>query len=70
MVCIHATRELGMAIFLVAAKTWMISVIMVDLSKNGSFETPATLGFSPGGHDPDRGARVRLVERNLMLRRS
>ena len=45
LVFIPATRELSTAIFLVGAKTRVISVMMLDLSENGSFETLAALGF-------------------------
>ncbi len=45
LVFIPATRELSTAIFLVSANTRVISVMMLDLSENGSFETLAALGF-------------------------
>ena len=45
LVFIPATRELSTALFLVAAHTRVISVMMLDLSENGSFETLAALGF-------------------------
>ncbi len=45
LVFIPATRELSTAIFLVGARTRVISVMMLDLSENGSFETLAALGF-------------------------
>ena len=45
LVFIPATRELSTAIFLVSAHTRVISVLMLDLSENGSFETLAALGF-------------------------
>jgi iron(III) transport system permease protein len=45
LVFIPATRELSTALFLVAAHTRVISVMMLDLSENGSFETLASLGF-------------------------
>jgi iron(III) transport system permease protein len=45
LVFIPATRELSTAIFLVSAKTRVISVMLLDLSENGSFETLAALGF-------------------------
>ncbi len=45
LVFIPATRELSTAIFLVSARTRVISVMMLDLSENGSFEALAALGF-------------------------
>jgi iron(III) transport system permease protein len=45
LVFIPATRELSTAIFLVGAQTRVISVMMLDLSENGSFEILAALGF-------------------------
>jgi len=45
LVFIPASRELSTAIFLVAAKTRVISVMILDLSENGSFELLAALGF-------------------------
>jgi iron(III) transport system permease protein len=45
LVFIPATRELSTALFLVGAQTRVISVMMLDLSENGSFETLAALGF-------------------------
>jgi iron(III) transport system permease protein len=71
LVFIPATRELSTAIFLVAAHTRVISMMMLDLSENGSFETLAALGFVllvvtilivMIGY--------RLVGRDFMLRRS
>ncbi|HET8997019.1 MAG TPA: iron ABC transporter permease, partial [Acetobacteraceae bacterium] len=41
LVFIPASRELSTALFLVAAHTRVISVMMLDLSENGSFETLA-----------------------------
>jgi iron(III) transport system permease protein len=71
LVFIPATRELSTAIFLVAAHTRVISMMMLDLSENGSFETLAALGFVL------LGATIlivmlgyRLVGRDFMLRRS
>ena len=71
LVFIPATRELSTAIFLVAANTRVISVMMLDLSENGSFETLAALGFFL------LGTTIlivllgyRLVGRDFMLRRS
>jgi iron(III) transport system permease protein len=71
LVFIPATRELSTAIFLVGAKTRVISVMMLDLSENGSFETLAALGFLL------LGATIlivwigyRLVGHDFMLRRS
>jgi iron(III) transport system permease protein len=71
LVFIPATRELSSAIFLVSAKTRVISVMMLDLSENGSFETLAALGFLL------LGATIlivligyRLVGHDFMLRRS
>jgi iron(III) transport system permease protein len=45
LVFIPATRELSTAIFLVSAKTRVISVMILDLSENGSFELLSALGF-------------------------
>jgi iron(III) transport system permease protein len=71
LVFIPATRELSTAIFLVGAKTRVISVMMLDLSENGSFETLAALGFFL------LGVTVvivlmgyKMVGRDFMLRRS
>jgi iron(III) transport system permease protein len=71
LVFIPAARELSTAIFLVAAHTRVISMMMLDLSENGSFETLAALGFVL------LGATIlivmlgyRLVGRDFMLRRS
>ena len=71
LVFIPATRELSTAIFLVAAQTRVISVMMLDLSENGSFETLAALGFFL------LGATIlivllgyKIVGRDFMLRRS
>ncbi len=71
LVFIPATRELSTALFLVAARTRVISVMMLDLSENGSFETLAALGFFL------LGVTIlvvligyKLVGRDFMLRRS
>jgi iron(III) transport system permease protein len=71
LVFIPATRELSTAIFLVSANTRVISVMMLDLSENGSFETLAALGFFL------LGATIlivllgyKLVGRDFMLRRA
>ena len=71
LVFIPATRELSTAIFLVGAHTRVISVMMLDLSENGSFETLAALGFFL------LGVTIvivmlgyKLVGRDFMLRRS
>jgi iron(III) transport system permease protein len=45
LVFIPAARELSTAIFLVGANTRVISVMLLDLSENGNFETLAALGF-------------------------
>lgn len=45
LVFIPASRELSTALFLVTGKTRVISMMMLDLSENGSFETLAALGF-------------------------
>jgi iron(III) transport system permease protein len=45
LVFIPATRELSTAIFLVGAKTRVLSVMLLDLSESGNFETLAALGF-------------------------
>jgi iron(III) transport system permease protein len=71
LVFIPATRELSTALFLVGARTRVISVMMLDLSENGSFETLAALGFFL------LGVTIlivllgyKLVGRDFMLRRS
>jgi len=71
LVFIPATRELSTAIFLVGAKTRVISVMMLDLSENGSFETLAALGlFLLGITILIVLAGYRLLGRDFMLRRS
>jgi len=45
LVFIPASRELSTAIFLTSSNTRVISVMMLDLSENGSFEPLAALGF-------------------------
>ena len=71
LVFIPATRELSTALFLVGAKTRVISVMLLDLSENGNFETLAALGFFL------LGVTVlivligtKIVGRDLLLRRS
>jgi iron(III) transport system permease protein len=71
LVFIPATRELSTAIFLVGAQTRVISVMMLDLSENGSFEILAALGFFL------LGATIlivllgyKVIGRDFMLRRS
>ncbi|MDI3468967.1 MAG: hypothetical protein OJF62_001030 [Pseudolabrys sp.] len=71
LVFIPATRELSTAIFLVGAQTRVISVMMLDLSENGSFEILAALGFFL------LGATIlivllgyKIIGRDFMLRRS
>ena len=71
LVFIPASRELSTAIFLVAAKTRVISVMILDLSENGSFELLAALGFFL------LGVTIlivligyRLVGRDFLLRKS
>lgn len=44
LVFIGATRELSTAIFLTGPKTKVMSVLMLDLSEEGAFETLAALG--------------------------
>jgi iron(III) transport system permease protein len=71
LVFIPATRELSTAIFLVGAKTRVISVMMLDLSENGSFETLAALGFFLLGVTVLIVlAGYKLLGRDFMLRRS
>lgn len=71
LVFIPATRELSTAIFLVAAHTRVISLMMLDLSENGSFETLAALGFFLLGVTIVIVAvGYKLVGRDFMLRRS
>lgn len=71
LVFIPASRELSTAIFLVTAKTRVISVMILDLSENGSFELLAALGFFL------LGVTIlivligyRLVGRDFLLRKS
>jgi iron(III) transport system permease protein len=45
LVFIPATRELSTAIFLVGANTRVISVMLLDLSEDGNFETLSALGI-------------------------
>ena len=71
LVFIPATRELSTAIFLVAAQTRVISVMILDLSENGSFEILAALGFFLLGITIMIVlAGYRLVGRDFLLRRS
>jgi iron(III) transport system permease protein len=71
LVFIPATRELSTAIFLVAAHTRVISMMMLDLSENGSFETLAALGFLLLGFTIlIVSIGYRMVGRDFMLRRS
>ena len=70
LVFIPATRELSTAIFLVSAHTRVISVLMLDLSENGSFEALAALGFFLLGVTILIVlAGYRLVGRDFLLRR-
>ena len=70
LVFIPATRELSTAIFLVSANTRVISVLMLDLSENGSFEALAALGFFLLGVTIlIVGLGYRLVGRDFLLRR-
>ena len=71
LVFIPASRELSTAIFLVAAKTRVISVMLLDLSENGSFELLAALGFFLLGVTILIVlAGYRLVGRDFLLRKS
>ena len=71
LVFIPAARELSTAIFLVGAKTRVISVMMLDLSENGSFETLAALGFFLLGVTlVVVFVGYRMLGRDFMLRRS
>ena len=72
LVFIPATRELSTAIFLVGANTRVISVMLLDLSENGNFETLAALGFFLLGVTIAHRARsaIELVGRDFMLRKS
>ncbi len=45
LVFIPATRELSTAIFLVGANTRVVSVMLLDLSEDGNFETLSALGI-------------------------
>lgn len=70
LVFIPATRELSTAIFLVSAHTRVISVMMLDLSENGSFEALAALGFFLLGVTILIVATgYKLVGRDFLLRR-
>jgi iron(III) transport system permease protein len=71
LVFIPAARELSTAIFLVGANTRVISVMMLDLSENGSFETLAALGFFLLGVTLlVVFVGYRMLGRDFMLRRS
>lgn len=71
LVFIPAVRELSTALFLVGPNTRVISVMMLDLSENGSFETLAALGFVLLGATLAIVAiGYRIVGRDFMLRRS
>jgi iron(III) transport system permease protein len=71
LVFIPATRELSTAIFLVGAKTRVISVMLLDLSENGNFETLAALGFFLLGVTILIVlAGYKLLGRDFMLKRS
>ncbi len=71
LVFIPASRELSTAIFLVSAKTRVISVMILDLSENGSFETLAALGFFLLGVTILIVlAGYRIIGRDFLLRRS
>jgi iron(III) transport system permease protein len=71
LVFIPATRELSTAIFLVVAKTRVVSTMMLDLSENGSFETLAALGiFLLVAVVLIVTAGYRMLGRDFMLRRS
>jgi iron(III) transport system permease protein len=71
LVFIPATRELSTAIFLVAAQTRVISVMILDLSENGSFEVLAALGFFLLGLTILIVlAGYRLIGRDFLLRRA
>lgn len=71
LVFIPATRELSTAIFLFSANTRVISVMMMDLSENGSFEALAALGFFLLGVTIlITTIGYRLVGRDFLLRRS
>ena len=45
LVFIPATRELSTAMFLYGPKTRTMSVMLMDMSEEGNFETLAALGF-------------------------
>lgn len=71
LVFIPAIRELSTAIFLVGAKTRVISVMLLDLTEDGNFETVsalglvllvATIGIVIAGY--------KLLGRDFMLRRA
>jgi len=71
LVFIPATRELSTAIFLVTAKTRVVSTMILDLSENGNFELLAALGFFLLGVTVLIVlAGYRLLGRDFMLRRS
>src|SRR5260221_703657 len=71
LVFIPATRELSTAIFLVGAKTRVISVMLLDLSETGNFETLAALGFFLlGATILIVLAGYKLVGRDFLLRRN
>lgn len=71
LVFIPATRELSTAVFLVGSQTRVISVMLMDLSENGSFELMAALGFLLlGATILIVMAGYRIVGRDLLLKRS
>jgi len=71
LVFIPASRELSTAIFLFTAKTRVISVMILDLSENGSFELLAALGFFLLGVTILIAlAGYRLVGRDFLLRKA
>lgn len=71
LVFIPAMRELSTAIFLVGAKTRVISVMLLDLSEDGNFETLSALGLVLlASTILIVVAGYRLVSRDFLLRKA
>jgi len=70
LVFIPATRELSTAMFLYGPKTRTMSVMLMDMSEEGNFETLAALGFMLLASTlVIVGLAMRFLGRDFMLRR-
>ncbi len=70
LVFIPATRELSTAMFLYGPKTRTMSVMLMDMSEEGNFETLAALGFMLLASTlVIVGLATTLLGRDFMLRR-